>query len=106
MVFLSHHIGRALKTVYVPKDLDDLESALIAQGFKVEALQLMEIKIKLAHAADVFDFFIEGSWFASGLVHPLIPRSFFNKIIRRLINEHLTFPFEDTMYVALGLGQV
>lgn len=103
---ISHHIARALKTVYVPKDLNDLESTLIAQGFKIEALQLMEIKIKLEHAADVFEFFIEGSWCASGIVHPLIPSAFFNKIIRRLINEHLTFPFEDTMYVALGLGQV
>jgi hypothetical protein len=101
---VGYHVNQALKTVYVPKNADDLKAEFIKQGFKLDEIISMEIEVDLKTEADVFEFFIEGGWFASGLVHPLLPRSFFHKVVKRLIHLHVPIPFRDSLHIAIAIG--
>jgi hypothetical protein len=101
---IGHHIKKTLKKVFVPKSLDDLKLVFAENGMKISESSIVDIKINLKTEQEVFDFFVEGSWFASGLAHPLVPKKVFHNVIRRLIHEHLSLPYEDTLQVAIVLG--
>jgi ubiquinone/menaquinone biosynthesis C-methylase UbiE len=101
---VSRHVKQALKTVYVPKNLDHLNSIFTANGFTTHELKLVEININLPTEQDVFDFFIQGGWFASGLAHPLLPKSILHKIIKQLIHRHVTLPYKDHLQIAIAIG--
>ncbi len=102
--FVSYHVKQALKTVYVPENLDHLASIFAASKLKVCDAQLVDIEINLKTEKEIFEFFIDGGWFASGLNHPLIPTRFFHKIIKRLIHEHVSLPYKDTLQVIIAIG--
>lgn len=101
---VSFHVKKALKTIYVPRDTAHLKQLFESNGFKLHELKTLDIPIDLKTETDVFDFFVNGGWFASGLVHPLLPKCFFHKIIKRLIHEHVTVPYKDTLQVVVAIG--
>ncbi len=101
---VSCHIKQALKTVYVPDNLDHLKSIFVSSGLTLHASQLVEININLKTEKEVFEFFIDGGWFASGLMHPLVPKRVFHNIIKRLIHEHVRLPYEDSLQIAIAIG--
>ncbi len=101
---VSYHIKQALKTVYVPDNLDHLRSIFVSSGLTPRESHLVEININLKTEKEVFEFFIDGGWFASGLMHPLLPKRVFHNIIKRLIHEHVRLPYEDNLQVAIVVG--
>ena len=102
---VAHHVKKALKTVYVPMDLDHLQSTLELNGFKVKAIKEEEIQIRLESEKDVYDFFIEGGWFVSGLVHPLLPHGLLRKFSNQLVHKYFSIPYEDTMKIAVAIAE-
>jgi ubiquinone/menaquinone biosynthesis C-methylase UbiE len=100
---IYYHVKRAMATVHVPDDLLQLQSELESFGFELMELKLVEIKIKLETEQDVFDFFMKGGWFASGLVHPLLSDRFLHKIVKRIIRSFVRLPYEDSMFVAFSI---
>ena len=102
---IYYYIKRAMTTVHVPDHLLQLQSDLRAGGFKLMELKLVEIKIRLDTEQDVFDFFMKGGWFASGLVHPLLTDHFLQKIVKRLIRNFVSLPYEESMFVAFAIAK-
>jgi ubiquinone/menaquinone biosynthesis C-methylase UbiE len=101
---VSFHVKKALKTIYVPRDTAHLQQLFEDNGFKLHELKTLDIPVNLKTEMDVFDFFVNGGWFASGLVHPLLPKCFFHKIVKRLIHEHVSLPYKDTLQVVIAIG--
>ncbi len=103
---VSFHIKQALKTIYVPRDINHMLQIFESSGVQLHELKLVEIEIDLKTEKDVFEFFVEGGWFASGLVHPLLPKGIFHKIIKRLIHEHVSLPYQDSMQILIAIGSI
>lgn len=101
---VNFHVKQALKTIYVPHDAAHLKQIFESSGMQLRELKLVDIQIDLKTEKEVFEFFIDGGWFASGLVHPLLPKCFFHKIVKRLIHEHVHLPYQDTMKVVIAIG--
>lgn len=99
------YLQSVLKTVYVPQCMDDLTSRLQHQGFDVIESLTKKIPIRLDSEAQVYEFFIEGGWFVSGLNHPILPNWLLNGMSKRLIKQHITIPFEDDVEVAVVLAR-
>ena len=102
---VAHHVKKALNTVYVPTDLNHLQSVLELNGFEVKAIKEEEIPIRLESEKDVYDFFIEGGWFVSGLVHPLLPHGLLRRISNQLVHKNFSIPYEDTMKIAVAIAE-
>lgn len=101
---VAHHVKQALKTVYVPKNAEELKAAFELTGLKLEQLEVKDINVHLKTEQEVFEFFIAGGWFASGLIHPLMPQSFGHAIVKWLIHQHVSLPFEDRLEIAIAIG--
>ena len=101
---INCHVKQALKTIYVPDDAAHLQQIFESSGMQLHELKSVDIPISLKTEKDVFEFFIDGGWFASGLVHPLIPKGIFHKIVKRLIHEHVRLPYQDTLQVVIAIG--
>jgi ubiquinone/menaquinone biosynthesis C-methylase UbiE len=101
---VAHHVKQALKTVYVPKNAEALKAAFKLTGLKLQQLELKDIKVHLKTEQEVFEFFIAGGWFASGLIHPLIPQRVGQAIVKWLIRQHVSLPFEDHLEIAIAIG--
>lgn len=101
---IGHYIKQTLKTVFVPKNLDDLKLVFAENGMKISESSMVDIKINLKTEQEVFEFFVDGGWFASGLAHPLVPKKVLHNVIRRLIHDHVSLPYEDTLQVVIALG--
>ena len=103
---VAHHVHKTLQTVYVPKNLEDLKSVVTAQGLKLIELKEENISLQLNTHREAFDFFINGGWFVSGLIHPLLPHGLLSRICQQLINKNFTFPYVDTMKIAIAIAEV
>lgn len=99
------YLQSVLKTVYVPQGMDDLITRLQQQDFNVIESITKKIPIKLDSEAQVYEFFIEGGWFVSGLNHPILPNQLLSGISKRLIKQHVSIPFEDNVEVAVVLAR-
>jgi trans-aconitate methyltransferase len=102
---VAHHVKKALKTVYVPKNLNHLESMFSEEGFNLTVLKEEEIQIELNSEKDIYDFFINGGWFVSGLVHPLLPDGLLRKVSSQLVHRLFPIPYQDTMKIAIAIAE-
>ena len=103
---VAHHVNKTLQTVYVPKNLADLEAIVTANGFKLKELKEENITLQLNTDKEAFDFFINGGWFVSGLIHPLLPHGLLSRISQQLIHKNFSFPYVDTMKIAIAIAEV
>jgi hypothetical protein len=99
------HIKKVLESIHVPDNIAHLESTMIAHGYAIKDIQEEIIPIHLTSKKDVFDFFINGGWFVSGLSHALIPEYMLRKLFMGWINRHAPVPFSDSLRVAVVLGE-
>ncbi|WP_412754879.1 class I SAM-dependent DNA methyltransferase [Legionella donaldsonii] len=100
---IAYHIKKTLKKVYVPQDLNHLESMIEDSGFKLKTLEEKNIQISLKTEKDVFDFFIHGGWFVSGFMHPLLPHKLMSRVCQQLIHKNFSMPYEDSMKIAFAI---
>lgn len=102
---VAHHVNRALKTVYVPQNLHHLQTIVEEHGFAVKDIKEAVIPIRLEARKDVYDFFIEGGWFVSGLIHPLLPPGLLRRISNQLARKYFKLPYEDTMNISMVIAE-
>lgn len=102
---IQNHVEKAMKTVHAPKNLDTLQSTFEAQGFEIVDVRYEGIPISLQSHKECYDFFINGGWFLSGLVHPFVPEKVLRFLFQQMIKAHLAFPYEDTLNIAVVIGR-
>ena len=102
---IAHHIRKTLKTVYVPHDLADLEKTIEVSGFKLLSLEEEKIEICFDNEKDIFDFFINGSWFVSGIAHPFLSYKLICRICTQLIHKFFPVPYKDEMTIAIAIAE-
>ncbi len=102
---LRKHIDATFETVFVPQDMNDLKQKFASHQLKIIDEKEMTIEVDFEDSSALYDFFMQGGWFASGLVHPLISANFVRFSFKKLVEKHLNFPFRDTMNIAVVLGQ-
>ncbi len=103
---VANHVKKAMKTVYVPQNLNDLQATLTDNGFRLVAIKEEEIKIKLMNEKEIYDFFINGGWFVSGLVHPLLPHAVLRSVSNQLIYKLFPTPYEDSMKISIAIAEL
>lgn len=102
---VESHVKNALKTVHAPKDLDALKASFTEQGFDIVEVKYETLKLSLSSYQECYDFFINGGWFLSGLVHPFVPEKVLRFLFQQLIKHHFALPYEDTMKIAVVIGK-
>lgn len=102
---IKAHVEKAMKTVHAPKNLQTLKSTFEQQGFEIVDVKYEGIPIKLQSYKECYDFFINGGWFLSGLVHPFVPEKVLRFLFQQLIKAHFAFPYEDTLNIAVVIGR-
>lgn len=102
---LRKHINSTFDTVFVPKDMGALKEQFIENNLMVIDEKQVDLNIEFEDATSFTEFFMLGSWFASGLIHNLLPPNVVQYIFKKLAEKHLSFPFQDTMSIAVVLGQ-
>ena len=103
---VAHHVNKALKTVYVPKNLLHLQSIVEKNGFIVKDMKEEVIPIRLNSRKDIYDFFIKGGWFVSGLIHPLLPPMLLRRISNQLTRKYFQLHYEDTMKISMVTAEL
>ncbi len=103
--FWIPYIKKACANVHVPQDMNHLHSIMHANHFEVIQSKQIEISIHLNTRQEVFDFFINGGWFVSGLSHPIIPEAFLRKMSMKWIEDYVPLPCCDTLKIAVVLGK-
>lgn len=102
---VAYHAKNTLKKVYVPQDQNHLQKMIEQHGFKVKAISEKKIAINLQTEKEIFDFFINGGWFVSGLVHPFLSHQLITRICKVLIHSNFAIPYEDDMHIAMVLAE-
>lgn len=102
---LRTHIDSTFDTVFVPKNTSVLKEQFSHHGFMLVDEKQMTLEIEFEDAQAFTDFFMLGSWFASGLVHKFLSPKVVGFMFKKLSEKYLTFPFRDTMNIAIVLGQ-
>ena len=102
---IVHHIQKTLKTVHVPQDLAKLKQVIEANGFKLIALAEEKIEVDFDSEKAIFDFFINGGWFVSGMGHPLLTYELICKICHYLIHKYFPIPYNDQMTIAIAIAE-
>lgn len=102
---LKQHVNNALKTVHAPKDLESLKSDFEREGFEIVDVKYEGIDINLDSYQACYDFFINGGWFLSGLVHPFVPERALRFLFQQMIKLHFALPYQDTLKIAVVIGQ-
>ncbi len=100
-----HHIKKTLSTVYVPHDLADIKEAIKINGFKLLAIEEEKIEIHLNSQKDIFDFFINGGWFVSGIAHPFMTYKLICRIFNQLIQKNFSIPYDDQLTIAIAIAE-
>jgi SAM-dependent methyltransferase len=100
-----NHIRRTLKTVYVPYDLSTLKKEIETRGFKLLAIEEEKIEIYFDSEEDIFDFFIKGGWFVSGIAHPFLTYRLICRICSRLIHKNFSIPYKDQMTIVIAIAE-
>ncbi|KTD23107.1 small-molecule methyltransferase IraA [Legionella lansingensis] len=100
---VASHIKKTLKKVYVPLDGNHLQKIVEDNGFKIKAFTQKKISISLKTENEIFDFFINGGWFISGLVHPFLAHQLLCRICKLLIHKNFSVPYDDHMVITIAL---
>lgn len=102
---LKKHVEKTLETVFVPKDSNTMKTLIAKHQLHLIHDRELTMEVEFEDADALYDFFMQGGWFASGLVHPLMSPNFVRYAFKKLVEKHLTFPFRDTMNIAVILAQ-
>jgi ubiquinone/menaquinone biosynthesis C-methylase UbiE len=102
---VKHHINKAMSTVHAPKDLDTLKKDFEQQGFEVVDVLYQGIDISLESYQECYEFFVNGGWFLSGLVHPFVPERALRFLFQQMIKLHFALPYKDTLKIAVVIGK-
>lgn len=102
---IARHVHKTLETVYVPKNLEHLQELIESNGFKLKALDEKHIDLQLNSEKEIFDFFINGGWFVSGLMHPLLPSRLISRVCAQLIHKYCPVPFAESMKIAIAIAE-
>lgn len=102
---VANHVKKALKTTYVPHDLAALKQEIEISGFKILSIEEENIEIHLDTEEDIFEFFIDGGWFLSGIAHPFLTYKLICRIFKHMIHKYYPTPFKDRMKIAIVIAE-
>lgn len=102
---LKRHVDKSLLTVHVPKSTDDLAILAEKEGLVVIEKNALTIDICFNNDESFIDFFMNAGWFANGLVHPLVPQNVIQYFFKKLVKNHMQFPFTDTLDISVLLAK-
>lgn len=102
---LRAHVEKALSTVHAPKNLDALKKEFESQGFEIVEVKYENIEICLKSYQECYDFFINGGWFLSGLVHPFVPERVLRFLFKKMLKSHFSLPYKDILKIAVVIGR-
>jgi ubiquinone/menaquinone biosynthesis C-methylase UbiE len=100
---IARHVHKTLDNVYVPKNLEHLRTLIETNGYKLQAIDEKNIELQLNSEKEIFNFFIKGGWFLSGLMHPLFPSRLISQVCAQLIHKYCPVPFVDRMKIAMAI---
>lgn len=98
---LKQHFQSTLGDVFVPTSTQALAQCLAEGGFRVIQQETLTLPVCFEDIDEFHDFYMEGGWFASGLVHPWLPAKLIKFLFKQLAKRYLTFPFKDTLNIAV-----
>lgn len=99
------HVEKAISTVHAPKNIETLKAEFESKGFEIVDIKYQGIDICLESYQECYDFFINGGWFLSGLVHPFVPERALRFIFQQMITLHFALPYQDTLKIAVVIGK-
>jgi ubiquinone/menaquinone biosynthesis C-methylase UbiE len=102
---VGKHVSKALETVFVPKDSEEIKDLFDGAGFECVSFCVEDIEIVLKDAEAFYQFFIKGGWFASGLVHPLVPEGVIKGGFKQMVKRYVPFPYRDHLNIVIAVAK-
>ncbi len=102
---IKQHMAHTLETVHVPHDIESLKAFMQQNDFEIEKEHVTEIEVSFASAKEFYDFFINGGWFISGVIHRYMPMWLLKRFFYFMVQKNIDFPFSDTLTIAIVLGR-
>jgi len=102
---IGYFYRNGVKNTTVSKNQKELIKKLKKHQFEIINHQRLGIPLSFNNIDELKSFAIDGGWFLNALDKTIIPQKFATKITRAIINNNLTFPYEDVQFIDVVLAK-